>query len=59
MRATFPLLGLCAALLARVEIYEARREWGYEVFAREAEALERHIQADGAVASIATAMRPH
>ncbi|HEY6816882.1 MAG TPA: hypothetical protein VI168_15205 [Croceibacterium sp.] len=34
---------LCAALLARIEVYEARRDWGYEVFAREAELLESHI----------------
>lgn len=33
----------CAALLAQVEIYEARRDWGYEVFGSQAELLERHI----------------
>jgi len=34
---------LCAALLQRAEVYEARRDWGYEVFGREAELFERHI----------------
>jgi hypothetical protein len=33
----------CAALLARIGVYEARRAWGYEVFDREAGLLERHI----------------
>jgi hypothetical protein len=33
-----------AALLGRIEVYEARRDWGYDVFSREAELLERHIQ---------------
>jgi hypothetical protein len=36
---------LCAELMRRAEVYEARRDWGYEVFAREAELFERHIQA--------------
>lgn len=35
---------LCARLLERTEVYEARRNWGYEVFAREAEQFERHIR---------------
>jgi len=34
---------LCAALLSEVEVYEARRNWGYDVFAREAELLENHV----------------
>ena len=34
---------LCAQLLRRAEVYEARRDWGYEVFGREAEQFERHI----------------
>ena len=34
---------LCAALLAGIEVYEARRDWGYDVFEREAEALEGHL----------------
>ena len=33
----------CAALLARTDVYEARRDWGYEVFGREAGLLEKHI----------------
>lgn len=36
---------LCAELMRRAEVYEARRDWGYEVFAREAEQFERHIRA--------------
>jgi hypothetical protein len=36
---------LCAELMRRAEVYEARRDWGYEVFAREAELFERHIRA--------------
>jgi hypothetical protein len=35
---------LCAALMRHVEVYEARREWGYDVFAREARLFERHIR---------------
>jgi hypothetical protein len=35
---------LCAALMRRAEVYEARRDWGYEVFAREAALFERHIR---------------
>jgi hypothetical protein len=34
---------LCARLLRRAEVYEARRDWGYDVFGREAEVFERHI----------------
>jgi hypothetical protein len=34
---------LCAQLLRHTEVYEARRDWGYEVFGREAEQFERHI----------------
>ncbi len=34
---------LCAQLLRRAEVYEARRDWGYDVFGREAELFERHI----------------
>ena len=33
----------CAALLSRIGVYEARRDWGYEVFEREADLLEQHI----------------
>ena len=35
---------LCAALMQRAEVYDARRDWGYDVFAREAELFERHIR---------------
>jgi hypothetical protein len=35
---------LCAELMRRAKVYEARRDWGYEVFAREAELFERHIR---------------
>jgi hypothetical protein len=35
---------LCAELLRRAEVYEARRDWGYEVFEREAELFQRHIR---------------
>lgn len=35
---------LCADLMRRAEVYEARRDWGYDVFAREAELFERHIR---------------
>lgn len=34
----------CAALLAHAEVYAARRAWGYDVFAREAARLERHVR---------------
>ena len=34
---------LCAALVARIEVYEARRDWGYEVFGHQAGLLERHL----------------
>lgn len=37
----------CAALVAEVEVYAARRAWGYEVFEREARALEAHMLAAG------------
>ena len=43
MRLTAQHFRLCAALLRRAEVYEARRDWGYDVFAREAEVFERHI----------------
>jgi hypothetical protein len=33
----------CMALLAHAEIYAASRAWGYDVFDREAQRLERHI----------------
>jgi hypothetical protein len=35
---------LCAELTRRAEIHEARRDWGYEVFGREAAAFERHMR---------------
>jgi hypothetical protein len=35
---------LCAKLLRRAEVYEARRDWGYDVYGREAELFERHIR---------------
>jgi hypothetical protein len=35
----------CAKLVARAEVFEARRAWGYDVFAREAALLEQHILA--------------
>jgi hypothetical protein len=35
---------LCAKLMQEVEVYEARRDWGYEVFDREAEVFGRHIR---------------
>jgi len=35
----------CAALAASVEIFEARRTWGYDVFEREARRLEEHMLA--------------
>lgn len=34
---------LCAALLSTVEVYEARRDWGYDVFDRAAGLLENHV----------------
>jgi hypothetical protein len=33
----------CALLLANAEVYAAARAWGYDVMAREAERLERHL----------------
>jgi hypothetical protein len=33
----------CAELMRRAEVYEARRDWGYEVFGRQAQLFERHI----------------
>jgi hypothetical protein len=33
----------CAALLGQIEVYEARREWGYDVFGQQAALLERHV----------------
>jgi hypothetical protein len=38
---------LCAALLEHAEVYAASRAWGYNVFAREASALERHFAGPG------------
>jgi hypothetical protein len=35
----------CAALLDQVEIWEARRAWGYDVFAEEVRLLEEHLLA--------------
>lgn len=35
--------GQCAAMLGSIEVYSAPRVWGFEVFEREAERLERHI----------------
>lgn len=37
----------CAQLLNHVELYDARRAWGYPVFEREAGLLERHILGAG------------
>lgn len=34
---------LCAQLLQRAEVYEARRAWGYDVFEREAELFQQHM----------------
>lgn len=36
----------CVALSAHAEVYAASRAWGYDVFARETERLERHIFAE-------------
>jgi hypothetical protein len=33
----------CSALASRIEVYAARRSWGYDVFEREAERLARHL----------------
>lgn len=33
----------CSGLLRHVEVYSAPREWGYDVFTREAGKLERHL----------------
>jgi len=33
----------CSALASRIEVYAARRSWGYDVFEREAERLTRHL----------------
>jgi hypothetical protein len=33
----------CSALASRIEVYAARRSWGYDVFDREAERLARHL----------------
>ena len=38
---------LCARLMQCAEVYEARRDWGYDVFGREAELLERHMHSAG------------
>ncbi len=35
---------LCAELMRHAKIYEAHRDWGFDVFDREAEAIERHIR---------------
>jgi hypothetical protein len=35
--------GQCAAMLRSIAVYRAPRVWGFEVFEREAERLERHI----------------
>jgi len=35
---------LADALLKNAKVYRAPRDWGYEVFAREAERLERHLR---------------
>jgi hypothetical protein len=52
--AYLPAMGLagqnfrhCAALVAGVEVYAARRAWGYDVYAREAGMLEEHMHSDG------------
>lgn len=37
----------CAQLLSHIELYQARRAWGYEVFEREAGLLEGHILGTG------------
>jgi hypothetical protein len=34
----------CAALLRHAQVYAATRQWGYDVFEREAEGLERHLR---------------
>jgi hypothetical protein len=34
---------LCSALAARIEVYAARRSWGYDVFEREADRLAEHL----------------
>jgi len=36
----------CAALLQQIEVFAAPRAWGFGVFAREAERLERHMTQD-------------
>ena len=40
----------CAALVARAEVYEARRAWGFDVFEKEAGLLERHLLERAAIA---------
>jgi hypothetical protein len=41
----------CAALVARAEVYEAQRAWGFDVFEKEAKRLEGHVLGPAAIAT--------
>jgi hypothetical protein len=41
----------CAALVARAQVFAAHRAWGFDVFEKEAQLLERHVLGEPAIAT--------